>query len=74
MSSLSLSDKYAIAAALGLLLLVLFDNALLMLIVSVAGLIGGIWILRRGQPRRVAYIAAAGFAITLALAVFTLVR
>lgn len=74
MQSLTLSDKYALAAALALLLLVLFDNAVLMLAVSAIGLFAGIWVARRGEIRRVAWVAMVAFAVALAFAVVSLLR
>lgn len=74
MQSLTLSDKYAIAASIALLILVLFDNAILMLVVSAGGLLAGILVLRQGAVRRVTWVAAAAFAIALAFALITLLR
>jgi hypothetical protein len=72
--SLSISDKYAIAAAVALLFLVLFDNAVVMLIVSAVGLFAGVLVIRQPETRRVAWVATAAFAISLAFAVATLIR
>ncbi len=72
--NMSSSDKYAIAAAIGMLFLVLFDNAVLMLVVSVLGLIGGVWVARGGEMRRAAIVALAAFAVAAVLAIFTLLR
>lgn len=74
MKNTSLSDKYAIVAAIGLLLLVLFDNAILMLVVSVLGLLGGLWVARGGEMRRAAVVALVAFAVAAVLAIFTLLR
>ena len=74
MSALSLPERYAILAALALLLLVLVDNAILMAVVSAAGLVGGLWVLRRGDLRRVAVVATVAFAVTLVFALVSLVR
>jgi len=74
MRNLSASDKYGIAASLGLLLMVMFNSALLMLIVSILGLIAGLWVLRQGDARRVAFIAFAAFAIAAVFAIVGLVR
>lgn len=68
------SEKYAIAAAIGLLFLILFDNAVLMLAVSGIGLIAGLWIAARGEVRRVALVAMAAFAIAAVFAIFSLLR
>lgn len=74
MPNTSLSDKYAIAAAIGLLLMVLFENAVLMLVVSLAGLIAGLWIARAGSVRRVVIVAMVAFAVAAAFAVIMLLR
>ena len=57
-----------------MLFLVLFDNAVLMLVVSVLGLIGGVWVARGGEMRRAAIVALAAFAVAAVLAIFTLLR
>jgi hypothetical protein len=74
MAHLTLSDKYGIAAALGLLLLVLFDSAILMLVVSVVGILAGLWVLRGGETRRVAYVALLAFAVAAMFGVYGLIR
>ena len=70
----SLSEKYAILAAIALILLVAFDNALAILIGSLIGLAVGGMIARRGNVRRVALVAMAGFAVAAAIAALILVR
>jgi uncharacterized membrane protein YozB (DUF420 family) len=74
MQSLTPSDKYAMAASIALLIMVLFDNAVLMLVVSVIGLLVGIWVMRQGETRRVAWVAAAAFMIALVFALVGLLR
>lgn len=74
MPKTSWSEKYAIAAALLLLILVLADNARVMLIISIIGLAAGFWVARQGELRRMALVAIAAFAVTLVIAVFTLLR
>ena len=56
MSKLVLSEKYGIAAAIGLLLLTALNSATLMLVGSVLGLVAGIWVIRQGDARRVAAV------------------
>lgn len=74
MPNVTASEKYAIAAAIGLLFLVLFEDARLMLAVSTVGLAAGLWLARRGEVRRVAVVALAACAIAAVFAVFTLLR
>lgn len=74
MPTTSWSERYAIAAALLLLALVLTDNARVMLIVSIIGLAAGFWVARQGELRRMAMVAIAAFAVTLVIAAFTLLR
>jgi uncharacterized membrane protein YozB (DUF420 family) len=74
MPNLTASEKYGIAAALGMLLMVAVNNALLMLVVSILGLIAGFWVVRQGEVRRVAFVAFAAFAIAAVFAVLGLLR
>jgi uncharacterized membrane protein YozB (DUF420 family) len=74
LSNLTPSDKYGIAATIALILMVVIDNAVVMLVLSLAGLVAGFWIVRRGEVRRVAFIAFAAFAIAAVFAVIGLVR
>lgn len=74
MRSLDLSDKYAIGAALALLLMVLIDNAILMLVLSLIGLVAGAWVVQRPETRRVAWVAAVAFILALMFAVYALLR
>ncbi len=74
MPTLSISERYAILAALALLFLVLLDNAAVMAAVSSGGLLIGLWVLRRGDIRRVAVVAMIAFALALSFALITLVR
>jgi hypothetical protein len=73
MGSLTLSDKYGIAAAIGLGIVVAINNALVMLIVAIAGILAGLWVLRQGAVRRVCYVALAGFVVAAVFAVIELV-
>lgn len=72
--NLTPSDKYGIAAALGLTVMVLINSAVVMLVISLAGLIAGFWLFRRGELRRVAFVAFAGFLIAAVFAVMGLIR
>jgi type IV secretory pathway VirB3-like protein len=74
MPNLSLSEKYAIGAALALLVVVIVDNPWLTLIVSVLGLVAGLLVARQGSMRRAAVVALVAFAVSLALGLFTLLR
>lgn len=74
MSKLVLSEKYGIAAAIGLLLLTALNSATLMLVGSILGLVAGIWVIRQGDARRVAAVALAGFAVAAVFAIIGLVR
>jgi uncharacterized membrane protein YozB (DUF420 family) len=72
--NLTPSDKYGIAAAVGLMLMVVINSAVVMLVLSLAGLIAGFWILRRGEVRRAAFVAFAAFAVAAVFAVIGLAR
>ncbi len=74
MSKLSLSEKYAIGAALALLVIVIVDNPWLTLVISVLGLVAGLLVARQGPMRRVAIVALVAFAVSLVLGLFTLLR
>jgi hypothetical protein len=74
MGNLTLSDKYGIAASIGLMLMVIINNPVVMLVISVIGIIAGFLVLRRGEVRRVSFVAFAAFVIAGAFAVFSLVR
>ncbi len=74
MGNLTLSEKYAVAAVLALMLMVAINSALLMLIISVLGLVAGFWVWRQGDVRRVAFVAFAGFAIAAVFGVMGLLR
>lgn len=74
MKNISRSDAYGIGAALALLFLVLFNNAWAMLIVSLVGLFAGFWVARQGDVKRVAWVATVAFGVTLAFALFAVLR
>ncbi len=69
MANLTLSEKYAIGAVIGLLLVTVVNSAVVMLVVSAIGIAAGIWVMRQGEVRRVAFVALAGFAIAAVFAV-----
>jgi hypothetical protein len=71
--NLTLSEKYGMAAVVALMIMVAINSALLMLVLSVVGIIAGFWVLRRGEVRRVAFVAFGGFAIAAVFAVIGLV-
>lgn len=73
MPNMTLSEKYGLAAAIALMIMVAINSALLMLALSVLGLIAGVWVWRQGEVRRVAFVAFAGFAIAAIFAVIGLV-
>lgn len=74
MKNLSLSEKYAIGAVIALLLIVLINDARIMLVIAIAGLIVGVLVVRSDQPKRVAFVAAMAFALALGFALFALLR
>ncbi len=74
MGNLSVSDKYSIAAVIALMIMVIVNNAVLMLALAVLGIIAGFWVFRQGEVRRAGFVAFAGFAIAAVFAVMTLVR
>ena len=74
MPNLSLSDKYAIGATLALLMLVIVNNPLIMLIVSVLGLVAGLLVARQGSMRRAAVVALVAFAVSLVFGLVALLR
>ncbi len=48
----SVSEKYGIAAVLALMIMVAINNAILMLVLSVLGIVAGFWVFRQGEVRR----------------------
>jgi hypothetical protein len=81
---LSLSEIYAVAAALLLLLLAIVNDPWLMLVVSTAGLAAGLIISRQpategqegmlGSLRRAAVFGVLGFAVAIVFAIIVLIR
>ncbi len=74
MSLQTWSEKYALAAAIVLLFLVLLDNSLALLIVSAFGLAAGLLITWRSSLKRAGAVALVGFAVAAALAAFKLLK
>ncbi len=74
MGNLTVSEKYGLAAAVALIIMVAINSALVMLVLSILGLIAGFWVVRQGEVRRVAFVAFAGFAIAAVFAIMGLVR
>jgi cell division protein FtsW (lipid II flippase) len=70
----SASQIYAICAVLLLIVAILVNQPRVTVVVSVAGLIAGVFVLRRGDVRRVAMVALAGFAAALVMGVFALLQ
>jgi hypothetical protein len=71
---LTLADKYGVFTALALLALILADNAIAMIVVSIVGLAIGGFVAWRGDTKRVAWVSVAAFAITLVFGIFSLLR
>jgi hypothetical protein len=74
MANLTLSEKYGIAAAVGLLLMVIINHPLVMLGISIIGIVAGFWVVRQGEVRRIAFVGFMGFVVAAVLAVMALVR
>ncbi|MBM4458972.1 MAG: hypothetical protein FJ011_14625 [Chloroflexi bacterium] len=70
----SWSERYTLTAAIALLLLVLLDNAELMLTVSALGLVCGLIIAWKSDLKRAGVVALAAFAVAGALALWRLLR
>jgi hypothetical protein len=74
MRNLALSQIYAIGAVLLLVVAILVNQPRVTIIISAVGLVAGALVLRRGDVRRVAMVAMAGFGATLVMGVFGLLR
>ena len=72
--NLSVSQIYAIGAAALLTVVVLVNRPEVTVIASVVGLVAGAFVLRRGDVRRVAVVAMAGFGAAIIMGVFELLR
>ena len=71
---LSASQIYAIGAVALLAVVVIVNQPRLTIIASAVGLVAGAFVLRRGDVRRVAVVAMAGFGAALVMGVFGLLR
>lgn len=74
MGNLTLSDKYGIAAAVALLIMVAINSPVVMLAVSLLGIVVGFWVVRQGQVRRVALVAFVAFVMAAVFAVISFAR
>lgn len=74
MSNFTISDKYGIAATVGLIIMLVVNNPAVMLAISALGIIVGFWVVRQGEVRRVAFVAFIAFVVAAVFAVFGLVR
>lgn len=74
MAKLTLSDKYALAASLALIIMLVVNNPIVMLVLSAVGIGAGLWVVRKGEVRRSGFVALAGLVVAAVFAVFSLVR
>jgi hypothetical protein len=74
MRNLSLSQIYAIGTVLLLTVAILVNQPLVTLIISALGLVAGALVLRRGEVRRVAMVAMAGFGAAAVMSALGLFR
>jgi hypothetical protein len=74
MAKLTLSDKYALAATLALIIMLVVNNPVVMLALSAIGIVAGVWVFRQGEVRRSGYLALVGLVVAAVVAVFSLVR
>jgi hypothetical protein len=71
---MSLSEWYAVAAAVALATFILLNSPWVTLIGSALGVIAGIVLVARGPLKRGGMFALVGFVIAGALAIFSLMR
>jgi hypothetical protein len=74
MRNLALSQIYAIGAVLLLVVAILVNQPRVTIIISAVGLAAGTVVLRRGDVRRVALVAMAGFVAAIVISVFGLLQ
>jgi hypothetical protein len=74
MGQLSVSEKYAIGAAILLLLVALVNNAIMTLVISGVGLVVGLLVARTTSLQRAGLVAFVGFAVAAVLGVAMLLR
>jgi hypothetical protein len=72
--NLSLSQIYAIGAVPLLLVAIVVNQPRVTVIISAVGLAAGALVLLRGDVRRVAMVALAGFGAALIMSVFSLLQ
>lgn len=72
--TLSVSQIYAIGAVVLLAVVVIVNQPRLTIVASVIGLVVGAFVLRRGDVKRVALVAMAGFAAALVIGVVGLLQ
>ena len=72
--NLSLSQIYAIGAVPLLVVAIVVNQPRVTIILSAVGLAAGALVLRRGDVRRVAMVALAGFGAALIMSVFRLLQ
>jgi len=72
--NLSLSQIYAIGAVLLLVVAIVVNQPRVTVIISAVGLAAGALVLLRGDVRRVAMVALAGFGAALIMSVFKLLQ
>ncbi len=74
MKKRSLSEVYAVAAIVVLALLVWLNRPPVTIPVAVAALAAGAWVAQREPLRRATVLALVAFVLSIAFAVFTLLR
>lgn len=74
MGQLSVSEKYAIGAAILLLLVAVVNDAIITLVVSAIGLVAGLLLARTASLQRSGLVAVVGFAVAAVLGVAMLLR
>jgi hypothetical protein len=72
--NLSLSQIYAIGAVPLLLVAIVVNQPRVTVVISAVGLAAGALVLLRGDVRRVAMVALAGFGAALIMSVFSLLQ
>jgi uncharacterized membrane protein YozB (DUF420 family) len=74
MRSQSFSHNYPVGAIVLLAVAVLVNQPVVTIVISVIGLVAGVWVLRQGNVQRVTAVAMVGFVAALGMAVFSLLR
>jgi|WetSurMetagenome_2_1015567.scaffolds.fasta_scaffold31450_2 hypothetical protein len=68
------SHNYPVGAIVLLTVAVLVNQPIVTIVISVIGLVAGVWVLRQGNVQRVTVVAMVGFVAALGMAVFSLLR